>query len=194
VEHDPVTREPVLFEMKHRADRDEQARLAWQLGPLDLLVGKPAPMRWVFDTMSYSSIALFLVLLLTGGPFLWSLLDRGILALVVGFFVLMGLFAAVVLPNGTHYRSYLTPTLVVNQYGLLGRGRKVIPLAAIESVEADRSRYGSYGESVMLGDLKILDRGGSTFIYHVFESETAAQTIMDVKNGRPVTTPIAGGR
>jgi hypothetical protein len=151
-------------------------------------------MRWVFDTMSYPSIALFLVLLLTGGPFLWSLLDRSILALVVGFFVWMGLFFAVVLPNEAHYRSYVTPTLVVRRYGLLGRGRKVIPLGTIENVEVDRSRYGSYGESVKLGDLKILDRGGSTFIYHVFESETAAQAIIDVKSGRPVTTPAGGGR
>jgi membrane protein YdbS with pleckstrin-like domain len=110
------------------------------------------------------AIGLFVLLLVVPGLFAGSLLlGDSLMVTLAALAVWLGLFAAIVLSNAAHYRSYVTPTLVVRRYGLLGRGRKVIPLPAIENVEPDRSRYGSYGESVKLGDLRILDRGGSTF-------------------------------
>jgi hypothetical protein len=186
VEHDPETKEPILFELRHRALPAEQARLS-QMSAADLLLRKPAATRWVFDVMSWSSVALTILLLVVPAFFTHRLLERiespG--GTTIAFVLWLGLFMAVGLANQAHYRNYVTPTLFVRRYGLLGRGRKTIRLAAIERVEADRSRYGSYGESSNLGDLRIEDRGGSVRIFHVFEADRAAEAITDIKNGQP---------
>ncbi len=182
METDPKTSEPILFELKHRVDpREEGLSLSTRSAWLDWGFTRRA--SWVWDSMPMSVAGLFLLLLLLFPTVMARELDNPatVVLALVGF---LAVFFVLVELSDRHRREYLTPTRLVRRYGLLGRGRTEIPLAAIERVEVDYSRYRPSGEQWKLGDLHVFTRGYSTWIDHVFEPETAAQAFLDAKQGR----------
>ena len=75
-------------------------------------------------------------------------------------------------------RDYLTPTALGRQSGVLGRRCRVVPLAAIESVQVSYQRFGRYFN---VGDVIVSIQGGQERLAGIKAPEEAARYILHVK-------------
>jgi len=186
MEHDPVTTEPILFEVRFNPARswpDVKKRWTsidrrdWRgyVGPLKpgwgIRPGVPLRSMVVIVPLTIAWIAL------------GSRLDQPFsIPLFLAWLAVVGLCIGLEFSNT---RDYLTATRLVRRYGILGRGRREVPLASIERVEFDYSGLWPSGEAMKMGDLRIFCPGEVITIANVPEPATAAQAILNVRDGKP---------
>jgi PH (Pleckstrin Homology) domain-containing protein len=184
--YDPDTNEPIVFELRYsfgRSGADLRKRITsvdWR--DFRAYVGPLRPGWALRPGIPSRSLAVAFALAFVAIP-LMSFRDSGLdipvfLAWLTIFGLCMGL-------EGSNTRDYLTPTRLVQRYGILGRGRKEVPLSSIERVEFDYSGLWPAGEAQRLGDLRIFCPGETITIAGVPDPEAAAQAILNVKNGKP---------
>lgn len=185
MEHDPVTNEPILFEVRCYSARSRlELKKRWASVDRRDWRGYVGPLKpgWaVRPGMPVRSMMVAVLLTIAYGIFLIRSDQELSIPLLLAAFTVVALCSGLELSNT---RDYLTPTRLVRCYGILGRGRREVPLAAIERVEFDYSGLWPSGEAWKVGDLRIFCPGEVITIAGVPEPEAASQAILNVKNGK----------
>lgn len=186
MEHDPVTNEPILFDVRFDPARSwPELKKSWASVDWRNWRGYVGPLKPGWALRPGVPARSMVVAALLGIPyvFLASRLDQSFLIpLFLAWLSIVGLCIGLEFSNT---RDYLTATRLVRRYGILGRARREVPLAAIERVEVDYSGLWPSGEALGMGDLRIFCPGEVITIAGVREPEAAAQAILNVKAGEP---------
>lgn len=167
-EHYRKTNEPVLFDLRRgRARPDWRDWRGW-VGPVRpfYVLGAGMPVRGSAVGFLLGFTGVVLADRFQDPTVQWIALFVSVVLLVLPMFVELA-----------QRRDFVTPTRFVHQYGLLGGVREEIPLATIERLEFDYSRYWPAGEAWGVGDLRIHTPGRVTTIAGIPHPDVAAQAI-----------------
>jgi hypothetical protein len=192
-EIDPVTREPIVLLLRRPSPRSlRDVTKSWPSGGwLDWRIWGPLKPAWALRPgVPARSMVVALALI----PVALAVSSRAgepfSIPVSVGYIALVAVCIGL---EGSNTRDYVTPTRLVRRYGIFGRGRREIPLGAIERVEFDYSGLWPSGERLNMGDLRISLPHEIITIANVPDPEAAAQTILDLKGKAPAAseTPAA---